>query len=99
MKNFVLNDKLNRKRFYKIEHRRVILSYLSKSDLFSLNLRYRASSKLSRLSKKVKVSRIKNYCILTGRSGSVGRDFRLSRIKFRELSLSGHLYGVTKSSW
>lgn len=40
-----------------------------------------------------------NNCLLTGRSGSVFRYFRLSRIKLKELASRGFLTGVRKSSW
>lgn len=43
--------------------------------------------------------RIHNYCLMTGRSRSYIRFFRLSRIKLRELALKGALFGIHKSSW
>lgn len=43
--------------------------------------------------------KIKNRCILTGRSKSVSRDYRLSRIQFRELGRAGNITGLRKSSW
>ncbi|RYE17891.1 MAG: 30S ribosomal protein S14 [Sphingobacteriaceae bacterium] len=44
-------------------------------------------------------TRIKNRCILSGRSKAVYRFCRLSRIRIRELANKGLLNGVTKSSW
>ena len=44
--------------------------------------------------------RVRNRCEVTGRSRGYYRDFKLSRIKFRELSSTrGMIPGVTKSSW
>jgi small subunit ribosomal protein S14 len=43
--------------------------------------------------------KIKNRCILTGRTRSIYRHFKLSRIMIKELSSYGLLSGVTKSSW
>ena len=43
--------------------------------------------------------RFRNRCKLTGRTRGVYRKFGLSRIKIRELSMSGDLPGVVKSSW
>lgn len=53
--------------------------------------------KFSRLKISSKVS-IKNVCLVSGRSGSTLTKFRLSRISFRTLALSGKLPGVRKAS-
>ena len=42
--------------------------------------------------------RVKNRCILTGRSHGVHRLFKISRIKLRELGSNGVILGLTKSS-
>ena len=44
-------------------------------------------------------TRIKNRCVVTGRSKSYIRQFKVSRIKLREFASKGWLYGVSKSSW
>jgi ribosomal protein S14 len=41
---------------------------------------------------------IKNVCLVSGRSGSTLTKFRLSRIYFRALALSGKLPGIRKAS-
>ncbi len=43
--------------------------------------------------------RVRNRCVLTGRSRGYYRKFGLSRLALRELALRGDLPGVTKSSW
>jgi len=43
--------------------------------------------------------RLKNRCKLTGRPRAYIGMFGVSRIKFRELALSGRIPGVTKASW
>lgn len=43
--------------------------------------------------------RLRNRCLLTGRSRGVMRQFKLSRLTFREMALHGMIPGVTKSSW
>jgi ribosomal protein S14 len=42
---------------------------------------------------------IKNVCLVSGRSGSTLTKFRLSRISFRTLALSGKLPGIRKAAW
>jgi small subunit ribosomal protein S14 len=57
---------------------------------------YEALQKLPRNASPV---RVRNRCSLTGRSrGHVGK-YGISRIKFREMALSGELPGVKKASW
>ena len=44
-------------------------------------------------------TRLKNRCLVTGRSRAYMRKFGLSRIQFREMAALGLLPGVRKSSW
>mmetsp|Transcript_25345 Transcript_25345/g.74877 ORF Transcript_25345/g.74877 Transcript_25345/m.74877 type:complete len:113 (-) Transcript_25345:285-623(-) len=44
-------------------------------------------------------NRVKNRCVLTGRSRSVHRFARVSRIMLRQLAHAGLLPGVAKSTW
>jgi small subunit ribosomal protein S14 len=43
--------------------------------------------------------RIRNRCLLTGRSRGNYRKFGLCRNQFRELALKGEIPGVRKASW
>jgi small subunit ribosomal protein S14 len=61
--------------------------------------RYEAQLKLQRLPRNSCENRVRNRCELTGRSRSVYRAFKLSRIAFRELAHQGMIPGITKSSW
>ena len=54
---------------------------------------------LGKLPKNSARHRIKNRCILTNRSKSIYRDYKLSRIVIRKLALEGNLTGVKRSSW
>lgn len=47
----------------------------------------------------VRDSQIKNRCILTARPKGICSDFKLSRIKTRELALNGLINGLKKVSW
>jgi ribosomal protein S14 len=100
MKRLIIKDKDTRLRYSKIDHFRTSLKYIIMSDLYNYKTRKVANKKLIRLCRgNAKITKINNYCIISGRSKSVYKDFRLSRIKFRELARSGQLYGITKSSW
>lgn len=43
-------------------------------------------------------SRIKNYCIITGRSRGVFKKLRVSRISLRKLGSDGLFFGLKKAS-
>ena len=64
-----------------------------------LEERIKLQSKLNDLPRDSSRIRIRNRCEITGRSRGVYRKFGLSRIKIRELSMSGALPGVIKASW
>ena len=69
-----------------------------KKDL-TIEERLKLQSKLNELPRNSSHVRIRNRCKLTGRTRGTYRKFGLSRIKLRELSMSGSLPGVVKSSW
>jgi small subunit ribosomal protein S14 len=65
----------------------------------SMEERFKLQSKLSELPRDSAKIRLRNRCEITGRTRGVYRKFRLSRIKLRELTMSGNLPGMVKSSW
>jgi ribosomal protein S14 len=54
---------------------------------------------LETLNLKVTPCQSKNRCILTARPKAICSDFKLSRIKTRELGLNGLINGFKKVSW
>ena len=79
--------------------RRLDLKNKIKNKDLNLEERIKLQSKLNDLPRDSSRIRVRNRCELTGRSRGVYRKFNLSRIKLRELSMSGALPGITKSSW
>ena len=80
------------------EKRQSLKKQIMKKDL-SIEERFKIQSKLNELPRDSSKIRVRNRCKLTGRTRGVYRKFGLSRIKLRELSMSGELPGVVKSSW
>ena len=72
-----------------------VINDMSKSE----EERYEARLALQLLPRNSSPTRLRNRCELTGRPRGNYRKFGLSRIKLRELSMSGDLPGVVKSSW
>tara|TARA_B100000575_G_C23126066_1_gene652395 strand:- start:1302 stop:1607 length:306 start_codon:yes stop_codon:yes gene_type:complete len=83
----------------KLRKKRKILKSKIKDKNLSIEERIVFQNKLNELPKNSSAIRHRNRCELTGRSRGVYRKFGLSRIKIRELSMSGDLPGVVKSSW
>ena len=80
------------------EKRQSLKKQIMKKDL-SIEERFKIQSKLNELPRDSSKIRVRNRCKLTGSTRGVYRKFGLSRIKIRELSMSGALPGVVKSSW
>ena len=70
-----------------------------KNKKISLEERINYQNKLNDLPRNGSAIRHRNRCEVTGRPRGNYRKFGLSRIKLRELSMSGDLPGVVKSSW
>jgi small subunit ribosomal protein S14 len=80
------------------EKRKSLKAVIMKKDM-SIEDRLKIQIKLNDLPRNSSSIRYRNRCKLTGRTRGVYRKFGLSRIKIRELSMSGDLPGVVKSSW
>lgn len=61
--------------------------------------RFQARLKLAQLPRNGAAVRIRNRCEVTGRSRSVYRKFKMSRIALRDLASTGQIPGMVKSSW
>ena len=70
-----------------------------KDKNISLEERISYQNKLNDLPRNGSAIRYRNRCEITGRPRGNYRKFGLSRIKLRELSMTGDLPGVVKSSW
>lgn len=61
--------------------------------------RLAARKKLQDMPRDTSPNRVITRCELTGRPRGNYKKFGLSRMKFRELALTGKIPGVTKASW
>ncbi len=83
----------------KLKNKRMNLKNKIKDKNLTLEERIKYQNKLNDLPRNSSSIRHRNRCEITGRSRGVYRKFGLSRIKIRELSMTGDLPGVIKSSW
>ena len=65
----------------------------------TLEERFEAQQKLSKLPRNSAKSRVMNRCQITGRPHGVYRKLKISRIALRQLGLQGKIPGMVKSSW
>ena len=95
-----IQKNINRRELVKkFKNKRLLLKSKIKQKDLSMEERLILQKKLNELPRNTSTVRIRNRCELTGRTRGVYRKFKLSRIKIRELSMTGALPGVVKSSW
>ena len=83
-------------KFYK---KREKLKKIVMNKKLSLEERFKAQQKLSKLPRNSAKTRVMNRCKITGRPHGVYRKLKISRIALRDLGLAGLIPGMTKSSW
>lgn len=92
-------DNKYRKTYKKFELNKKYYKYIFQNQLLSSETRYKGFKKLVWITHYSSISKIKNRCIISGKSKSVSRFFKLSRITFRKLANNGNIVGITKSGW
>ena len=90
-KRIRLSDK-----FYK---KRLSLKKIIMNKKLTLEERFKAQQKLSKLPRNSAKVRVRNRCQITGRPHGVYRKLKISRIALRQLGLQGKIPGMVKSSW
>tara|TARA_B100001121_G_scaffold277097_1_gene266806 strand:+ start:1229 stop:1534 length:306 start_codon:yes stop_codon:yes gene_type:complete len=83
-------------KFYK---KRKNLKKIVMNKKLTLEERFKAQQKLSKLPRNSAKSRVMNRCQITGRPHGVYRKLKISRIALRQLGLQGKIPGLVKSSW
>ena len=87
--------KLNKK----FSEKRRKLKVIIMNKKLSLEERFKAQLKLSKMPRNSSKNRIMNRCEITGRPHGVYRKLKISRIALRQLTLEGKIPGMVKSSW
>jgi ribosomal protein S14 len=96
MKNKKLHNLRTRMAYNSHETQRCILKSMQVDANLPASVRVYACNMLKQQTSR---ARVYTQCAYTGRSRSVYRDFRLSRIQLRLWFYTGILPGVRKSSW
>ena len=90
-KRIKLSDRLYKKR--------QALKKIVMDKKISLEDRFKAQQKLSKLPRNSTKTRVMNRCEITGRPHGVYRKLKISRIALRDMASAGKIPGITKSSW
>ena len=83
-------------RLYK---KRADLKKIVMDKKITLEERFKAQQKLSKLPRNSAKTRVMNRCEITGRPHGVYSKLKISRIALRQLGLQGKIPGLVKSSW
>jgi small subunit ribosomal protein S14 len=99
MKKYIRKDNLTRKKVVKNENRRISLKIIQNHLGFDRKKRFNTLVQLSKMKRSSSLTRVTNRCVKTGRSKSVYRFFKLSRIMVKDLASKGLLPSVQKDIW
>lgn len=79
--------------------RRARLLALANNMSLPAEERFAARIKLAALPRNSSATRVRNRCLLTGRSRGNYQLLKMSRMMLRELASKGQIPGMIKSSW
>ena len=79
--------------------KRAALKTTANDESLSMEERFEARLKLAEMPRNSARIRLRNRCEVSGRSRSVYRKMKMSRIALRELGNKGLIPGLVKSSW
>ena len=99
MKKKIIKNIKQRYLFKNLEKKRLTLKIISKNCNFNKRIRFKIKKRWLLFNNNSSITRIKNICILTGRTRSIYRIFKISRIKLRDLVSKKLLPGICKYSW
>jgi small subunit ribosomal protein S14 len=95
----VLRDQRRKKLIAKYAEKRAALRAKLRDQNASMEEKFQAQKQFAKLPRNSCPTRLKRRCAVSGRARSNYRKFGISRIAMRELTLSGQLPGMRKSSW
>lgn len=92
----------NKKRIRLVKNyavKRAELKAITRDKSVSAEDRFKAALQLAKLPRNSSKVRVRNRCLITGRSRGVYRKLKMSRIALREFGSAGLIPGLVKSSW
>lgn len=99
MKKQIKKNIKQRNTYKNLEKKRLILKSISQNIFLKQKVRWSVQKKFLELPNLSSMTRIKNICTVTGRSRSVYRFLKISRIQLKKYISKGSLPGFHKYSW
>ena len=103
MYKHITKDRKLRFFFFLKEYYRISYLFLCFNYIFNLNFNFRNRIIFLKFFhdflRNTSLSRIHNFCFLTGRSRGIYRYFHMSRLCLREQASKGFINGMKKASW
>ena len=99
MNKWIRRDFKRRQLFAQNELLRLSLKQALHNRQISSEERFILQAQMNSLPRNSSRTRIRNRCIQTGRARGVYREFKISRLIFREWALNGYIPGIKKASW
>lgn len=98
MQALIKKNKLIRETYKKLEINYYINSALNKNKLLSPSLieNLKTVLTLKESNPSPKITKVRNICIVTGRTRAVNNKYKLSRIKFKHYAEAGDIPGIKK---
>lgn len=97
MKQKLKKDYQKRLNYKQLEIKRLQYLAIKNNSILPLSIRQKAEEELVKLNGQR--SKIRNRCVLTGRSRAIIKEWKISRIKFKLLADQGLIPGVRRASW
>lgn len=98
-KSAIEKNELRRRLAKRYDARRTRLKAEAADETLPPEDRFAARLKLAELPRNSSPTRVRNRCVVTGRSRAVYRKLKMSRIALRDLASAGQIPGMVKSSW
>lgn len=92
-------EKKRQKLVDKYAAKRAALKEIARDESLSMEERFKARLKLSKLPRNSSAVRLHNRCQVSGRPKAYYRKLKMSRIALRDLASFGQIPGMVKSSW
>lgn len=94
-----INSRLNQSKIVTKEEKKLkINKFILKNSYITILHKFLVNQHLLFLQPMNYSSRLHTICLITGRSRSVHKNYKIARTLFKKLALQGHLPGVVKHS-
>ena len=86
--------------YYKLnQHYKLVLKTIYKNQYIENSIKWKSLYLITLIKKQASISMLNNCCIYSGRSSSINKKFKFSRLMILKLVKSNSIYGLKKLYW